>query len=181
MPNRIEIPSRDFIKTVARKSKLYMSSPDRIEAAEKFIADGYQVAFVGTRDERWDAALLREVSKKSGVTDLTGQTTLSELLTLMKHAALVISNDTGPAHLSIALGAPTIVIVGGGHFSSFVPYPEHRLSKKLFENGSQVSAQISQKPISWELKLTGAHWVQNSLAVVAALHIAGKIDVSAIG
>jgi ADP-heptose:LPS heptosyltransferase len=96
-----------------------------IEAAEKFIADGYQVAFVGTRDERWDAALLREVSKKSGVTDLTGQTTLSELLTLMKHAALVISNDTGPAHLSIALGAPTIVIVGGGHFSSFVPYPEH--------------------------------------------------------
>jgi hypothetical protein len=96
-----------------------------IEAAEKFIADGYQVAFVGTRDERWDAALLREVSKKSGVTDLTGQTTLSELLTLMKHAALVISNDTGPAHLSIALGAPTIVVVGGGHFSSFVPYPEH--------------------------------------------------------
>ncbi len=47
------------------------------------------------------------------------------------------------------------------------------LSKKLYENGSQVSAQITQKPISWELKLPGAHWVQNSLAVVAALHVAG--------
>ena len=96
-----------------------------VGAAEKFLADGYRVAFVGTRDERWDAALLRDVAKKPGVTDLTGQTTLPELLTLMKHATLVISNDTGPAHLSIALGAPTIVVVGGGHFTSFVPYPDH--------------------------------------------------------
>lgn len=96
-----------------------------VEAADKFLSEGYRVAFVGTRDERWDAALLRDVAKKPGVTDLTGQTTLPELLTLMKYAALVISNDTGPAHLSIALGAPTIVVVGGGHFTSFVPYPDH--------------------------------------------------------
>ena len=96
-----------------------------VTTAEKYLADGYRVAFVGTRDERWDAALLRDVAQKPGVTDLTGQTTLPELLTLMKYAALVISNDTGPAHLSIALGAPTIVVVGGGHFTSFVPYPDH--------------------------------------------------------
>lgn len=96
-----------------------------VKATEKYLALGYRVAFVGTRDERWDAEMLRDVSRKPGVTDLTGKTTLTELLTLMKHAALVISNDTGPAHLSIALGAPTIVVVGGGHFTSFVPYPEH--------------------------------------------------------
>ncbi len=46
------------------------------------------------------------------------------VLDLMNHAALVVSNDTGPAHLSIALGTPTVVIVGGGHIGSFVPYPE---------------------------------------------------------
>lgn len=96
-----------------------------VKATEKYLADGYRIAFVGTRDERWDAALLSEVAKKPGVTDMTGQTTLPELLTLMKYAALVISNDTGPAHLSIALGAPTIVVVGGGHFTSFVPYPDN--------------------------------------------------------
>ena len=43
---------------------------------------------------------------------------------LQQDAELVISSDTGPAHLAIGLGAPTIVIVGGGHFTSFVPYPE---------------------------------------------------------
>ena len=42
MNARIIIPNRDFIKTVARKSKLYMSSPDRIEAAEKFFTAAYR-------------------------------------------------------------------------------------------------------------------------------------------
>jgi len=39
-------------------------------------------------------------------------------LDLQRHADLVISSDTGPAHLAIGLGTPTIVIVGGGHFTA---------------------------------------------------------------
>jgi len=58
------------------------------------------------------------------IVDLTGKTKLPELLDLLNHAACVISNDTGPAHLSIALETPTVVVVGGGHFGSFVPYPD---------------------------------------------------------
>lgn len=42
MPSRIEIPSRDFIKAVAKRSRLFMSSPDRIEAAEKFFTYAYR-------------------------------------------------------------------------------------------------------------------------------------------
>jgi hypothetical protein len=58
------------------------------------------------------------------IIDLIGATAMPELLDILKHAACVISNDTGPAHLAIALGAPTVVVVGGGHFGGFVPYPE---------------------------------------------------------
>lgn len=95
-----------------------------IAVAEKLLDLGWRVAFVGTRGERWDAALLDQFARRPGVSDMTGQTTLQELMSLMLYANLVISNDTGPAHLSIALGAPTLVIVGGGHFTSFIPYPE---------------------------------------------------------
>ena len=42
MSARIVIPDRDFIKAVARKSRLFMSSPDRIEAAEKFFTAAYR-------------------------------------------------------------------------------------------------------------------------------------------
>lgn len=59
-----------------------------------------------------------------GVRDLRGRTSLSALMDLMRGAALVVSNDSGPAHLAVALGAPTIVLVGGGHFGCFVPYPD---------------------------------------------------------
>jgi ADP-heptose:LPS heptosyltransferase len=59
------------------------------------------------------------------IIDLIGKTNLQQLLDLMNHAQLVVSNDTGPAHLSIALGTPTLVVVGGGHFGCFVPYPEN--------------------------------------------------------
>lgn len=95
-----------------------------VALAERLLAKGWRVAFVGTRSERSDAALLDAFARRPGVCDLTGRTTLPSLLDLMQHAALVVSNDTGPAHLSIALGSPTVVIVGGGHFSSFVPYPD---------------------------------------------------------
>ena len=43
---------------------------------------------------------------------------------LIKHATVILTNDTGPAHLGISLGRPTLVLVGGGHFGSFVPYPD---------------------------------------------------------
>jgi len=94
-----------------------------VAVAEKLLAMGWRVVFVGSRDERWDAALLDDIARRPGVSDMTGRTTLAELMDLMNHARLVISNDTGPAHLSIALGSPALVIVGGGHFTSFVPYP----------------------------------------------------------
>lgn len=98
-----------------------------VRAAEKLLAEGWKVVFVGTRDERWDAQPLEAISERDGVIDMTGKTTLSGLIDLMRHADLVISNDTGPAHLSIAVGAPTVVIVGGGHFTSFVPYPSEAM------------------------------------------------------
>jgi len=96
--------------------------------ARRLVEGGYRVIFIGQADERGgeldNAQAIRELAGTKGVSDLTGQTDLPRLLDLMNHAALVVSNDTGPAHLSIALGRPTVVIVGGGHFGSFVPYPE---------------------------------------------------------
>ncbi|MEK7244725.1 MAG: glycosyltransferase family 9 protein, partial [Pseudomonadota bacterium] len=53
-----------------------------------------------------------------------GKTGLVPQMDLMAGARLVVSNDSGPAHLAIALGQPTLVFAGGGHFGCFVPYPQ---------------------------------------------------------
>ena len=59
----------------------------------------------------------------------TGRTTLSELTCLLAKSQILISNETGTAHIANAVGTPTVCILGGGHFGRFVPYPE--LSGKI--------------------------------------------------
>lgn len=92
--------------------------------ARRLLDRGYRVVFTGRPEERDETGEFLDLVSEDGIIDLTGLTNLPQLLDLMNHARLVISNDTGPAHLSIALGRPTVVIVGGGHFGSFVPYPK---------------------------------------------------------
>ena len=103
--------------------------------ADHLIEIGYRIVIVGGKKEK--ISDIPEDFNYDRVVDLTGKTKLPELLDVLNHAACVITNDTGPAHLSIALGTPTVVIVGGGHFGSFVPYPEEirpSLARFIFED-----------------------------------------------
>ena len=104
---------------------------------QKFIDGGYTVVLAGGSHEV-SFSPERANLVKAGAIDFIGKTSLRELLALISRATLVICNDSGPAHMSIALAVPTIVCVGGGHFGSFVPYPQNLtaanvkfLSKKM--------------------------------------------------
>ncbi len=94
-----------------------------LEVARRLRGEGHRVVFVGKPGEMSGETALKTLSDDPSVIDLCGRTSLPELMDLMKGARAVISNDSGPAHLSIALGTPTVVIVGGGHFGCFFPYP----------------------------------------------------------
>jgi ADP-heptose:LPS heptosyltransferase len=86
-------------------------------------ARGLKVVFSGGPAEAALKPPISALAQDQSIVDRVGATRLPDLLDLLQHAALVVSNDTGPAHLAIGLGVPTLVIVGGGHFTSFVPYP----------------------------------------------------------
>lgn len=61
--------------------------------------------------------------------DFVGKTTLVELVIILSHASLLISNETSAPHFAVALGIPTIVIYNGNHFGRFTPYPSDMTSK----------------------------------------------------
>ncbi len=44
--------------------------------------------------------------------DLSGRTSLSDLMVLLSRSALLISNDSGPLHLGASLGVPTVSFFG---------------------------------------------------------------------
>jgi heptosyltransferase-2 len=80
--------------------------------ADKLIETaGAQVVLIGSRDEenvsREVVALMRHKPIM-----LTGRTELADAIAVLSLADLLITNDTGPAHISAALERPTLVIFG---------------------------------------------------------------------
>jgi lipopolysaccharide heptosyltransferase II len=59
-----------------------------------------------------DGASTRPGSAAARPIDLTGRTTLPALLALLERADVLVSGDSGPLHLAIALGRPTVAIFG---------------------------------------------------------------------
>ena len=61
-----------------------------------------------------DAALGREIASADPARclDLTGQTTLPEMIEWLRLSELVITNDTGPMHAAAALRKPVIALFG---------------------------------------------------------------------
>jgi ADP-heptose:LPS heptosyltransferase len=71
---------------------------------------GYTVAVTGSAREK---ELTRRVSEASpGSLDLGDKTDLSTLITLVAWANVVVTNDTGPAHLAYALRTPSVTLFG---------------------------------------------------------------------
>ena len=71
-----------------------------------------RLVFVGTRGEREMVEETRRLCRLPAGINLAGETDLGMLIALLERAALVITNDSGPAHLADAVGTPTIVLFG---------------------------------------------------------------------
>ncbi len=78
------------------------------------------VVVAGSLQER---TLADEISRssKNGVYDLTGKTSLRQLVALVERTNLYVGIDTAGFHFAWSLGIPTVGIFGGGHFGRFIP------------------------------------------------------------
>jgi len=82
------------------------------QLADRLIDElGAQVLLIGSSAE---AEVSREVSRQMRHQPLvlTGQTELDKLVATLSLVDLLVTNDTGPAHIASALGRPTLVIFG---------------------------------------------------------------------
>jgi ADP-heptose:LPS heptosyltransferase len=72
-------------------------------------ADGLRVAVTGTAPER---RLTADVvaTMRSPAVDLGGRTVLGAFGAVLRDAALLVSSDTGAAHLAAAVGTPAVVV-----------------------------------------------------------------------
>jgi len=63
------------------------------------------------------------------VIELSGQSTIRQLVEGIKRCDIVISQETGSLHIAVALKKPTIGIIGGGHFRRFYPWGNEKINR----------------------------------------------------
>lgn len=81
---------------------------------------GGTAVVLGSRHEAFDAlALARAIGP--GAYSLAGHTALGALGAVIARLALLITNDTGPAHIGYALGTPTVAIYRAGGTERYGP------------------------------------------------------------
>ena len=107
------------------------SKPEKLWPVEHFIALSRQlkqhwkgkVIIVGGTQDRPSAF---QIASSSDTECLAGDVTLRELGALYENTSLVISGDTGPLHLAVAMGAPVLGLYGPSTPSRTGPFNNAR-------------------------------------------------------
>jgi len=103
----------------------------RLWPEEKFrslierLLDAYPntIGLIGSEDERErvEALINRLGNGKGRVVNLAGRLSLRELMEHLGGCALFITNDSGPMHLAVLMGAPLVALFGPTHPVHFLP------------------------------------------------------------
>jgi heptosyltransferase-2 len=99
--------------------------PERFAAAAALVArrSGAQVAIVGSAAERPLAeAIAAQLGGAARV--LCGETTLADLVGVLRELRLLLTNDSGPMHLAAALGTPLVAVFGSTDWTETAPVSE---------------------------------------------------------
>ncbi|MDY3114162.1 MAG: lipopolysaccharide heptosyltransferase II [Helicobacter sp.] len=85
------------------------------KVAEHFLNKNFKILLFGIDSEREiNEAILEKITEslKSGILNLCGKTNLSNLLQILPHLRLFLTNDSGPMHLASALNVKTLALFG---------------------------------------------------------------------
>ncbi|MGC5030507.1 glycosyltransferase family 9 protein [Micromonospora sp. DT229] len=107
--------------------------PDRYSAlARRLTEQGHRVVLTGSARERPTVARIAARAGLSPEAVLAGGTDLAGLAALVADARLVVSGDTGVAHLATGYRTPSVVLFGPVPPSRWGPPPERRRHRVLW-------------------------------------------------
>lgn len=112
------------------------------------------VVWGGDRERAWAEEI---VAKSGGGATMAPPTSLTELAALLRQARLVISSDTGPMHLAVAVGTPTVGLFGVTHPDDCGPYgPPHEAVLKRFQSGGHRARRRADNSAMREITVDDA-------------------------
>ena len=94
-----------------------------------------------------------EAAMKSVCTNLVGKDTLEQSKALMKRASLVISPDSGPAHIASALNTPVIGLYAATWSKRSGPYNSLHLCVDRFEEAARRFRDCEATELRWGTRI----------------------------
>lgn len=89
------------------------------------------------------------------VVDLVGQTSLKQMLVLLKHASLVIAPDTGPAHMAVTQGTPVIGLYGHSNPKRTGPYLYQGYVAEVYQQTLLNKLGKTPRKVKWGTRVKG--------------------------
>ncbi|MGZ3845332.1 MAG: glycosyltransferase family 9 protein [Flavisolibacter sp.] len=104
-----------------------------------------KIILIGAPKERlFVQSVVDQLDDKGNIYNLAGETSLYQLSEVLASAQLMLTTDSGPAHLANALGTHTVVLFGAGKESNTAPY---RADLRNIIRLGQLSCEPCQKNI----------------------------------
>jgi ADP-heptose:LPS heptosyltransferase len=107
---------------------------------------GWRPVVCGAVGEQDLCARLSGLLKSYDILNVAGNTTMPELVEIIRDAKLVISNETSAIHISPAVNTPSVCILGGGHYGRFMPY------RSMYPG-------VSPLPVFSKMDCYGCNWI----------------------
>ena len=131
---------------------------DRYAAlAEYATAKGFQVVLTGspaTREIGFSAAIAK--AARASVIDLTGKSSLKQLLAVVADATVVVAPDSGTAHLAVTQGTPVVGLYAHSNPLRTGPYRSSHLTLDAYSPGLATLRGRTPETVRWGTRLKGA-------------------------
>jgi len=123
---------------------------DRFAALADRLASAHGLAVVATGGKS-ESPMIEQIQRlaKHPIINLAGQTSLPELVEVLRHAKLVVSNDTGPGHIGAALGRPLVMMFSWSNPLRVGPYgrPECIVGHDVESRGLAIKSRDPQHAV----------------------------------
>jgi heptosyltransferase-1 len=91
---------------------------------------GLASVITGGKEDEGMAKTIMAISQDKGI-NLVGKTSISELKDVLSYAKAVVTCDTGPMHLAVALGKEVVALFGPADYRRTGPFRGHVIEKGL--------------------------------------------------
>lgn len=134
---------------------------------------GMQVIVTGGKSEIEKAYGERiKALAKTPVTDLVGQTSLKELLALLKQATVLVSPDSGPVHMATAVGTPVIGLYATTNPDRAGPYLSQRWRVDRYPDALLQFDGLSPETAPWGTRVRDP----KAMDCIRVEDVTGKLD-----